>query len=149
MLESLPGFRRRDPRIRTQVFQQADAIELAGRAIGIRPFEIRQAGEPAPPDFAPYLGRALTWAFPDSVVELGPRPAAGAEVLVQGRVDLFHRMGAQGLRAAISVVVYDVSQGQEFMLWNGVKKADWIRRFPTDDCLLRLADDFVSTWSED
>ena len=143
-LDHLPGVRRKDPRIRTQIYRRADAIGLNACAISIRPFKAPQAGSPAPPDFAPFLGRALAWAFPDSVVYLEPEPAS--EVVIEGRIDLFHRLGAQGLRANISVAVYDVSDGKEFILWHGAKKADWVRRFPTDDCLLHLADDFVSTW---
>jgi hypothetical protein len=148
VLELLPGYRRKDPRIRTQTYRQADAIRLEERTIGIRPFEIPQAGKPVPPDFAPFLGQALTWAFPDSVVDLDPGSAGEVEVLIEGRMDLFHRVGAQGLRVAVSVVVYDVSAGEPFVLWHGAKKADWIRRFSTDDCLLALADDFVATWRD-
>lgn len=148
MLEALPGFRRKDPRIQTSTYRRAYPLELADRSIGIRPFPAPQGGKPVPPDFSPFLGRALSWAFPGSVIELDPRPSSGVEVLIEGRIELFHRLGAQGLRAAISASVFDVSADEQLVLWSGVKRADWVRRFPTGDCLLALADDFVATWSE-
>jgi hypothetical protein len=79
-------------------------------------------------------------------VYLAGDPRTGAEVLIQGQVELFHRLGAQGLRARISVQMFDVSKSGEYVMWMGAKDAEWIRRFPTDDCLLTLADDFVATW---
>ena len=145
ILEYLPGVRRRDPRIRTLIYRQAGVIELDSRMISIRPFEVRQAGQPPPPDFAPFLGRALAWAYPTTTIHLDSQPAA--DVVIRGRIDLFHRIGSQGLRVNISAAVFDVTAGADFLLWNGAKKADWIRRFPADECLLRLADDFVATWS--
>jgi len=147
VIEALPGFRRKDPRIQTFTYRRAYPLHLAGRSIAILPFPAPQPGRPKAPDFAPFLGLALGWAFPDSVIELDGNPT-GADVLIEGKVDLLHRVGAQGLKASISASVFDVSAGEPFVLWSGTKKADWIRRFPMDDCLLQLADDFVKTWTE-
>lgn len=146
MLESLPGFQRKDPRIHTQVYREADRIRLDGRAISIPPFAAPQAGKPRPPDFAPFLAKALSWAFPESTVYLDETPCACSEVVIRGRIDLYHRVGSGGLKVKVSASVLDVSAEQEYVLWFGAKKADWIRRFAADDCLLLLADDFVASW---
>ena len=147
VLESMPGFRRKDPRIRTLTYRHADAIRPAGRPFVVQRFTSDQAGRPAPPDFAPFVSRALAWAFPQSAVFQEPRPDNGPKIRIQGRIDLFHRFGSQGLRVEISACVLEVSCDEETVLWLGAKKADWIRRYSTDDCLLLLADDFVATWT--
>ncbi len=144
ILESLPGFQRRDPRIRTLTYRQTDPIELTERSIAVTPFPAPQGGQPPAPDFAPYLRRSLRRSFPKSTVESLATP--DIEVLVRGRVELFHRVGARGLRVHVSAELYDVSAEGELVLWAGAKKADWIRRFPTDDCLQLLADSFIETW---
>ena len=149
ILEDLPGFKRKDPRILTQTYRQADDIRLEGRAIAVTPFSAPQGGAPTPPDFAPFLGKALTWAYPDCTVHLDAEPCPCAEVIIRGRIDLYHRLGAAGLKVRVSATVLDVSAAEEYVLWFGAKKADWIRRFAADDCLLVLADDFVTSWRGD
>lgn len=140
-------FGRKDPRILTQTYRHSDAIALAERSIRVEPILADQPGKPKPPDFAPFLAKSLEWAFPEAEILVGEPADAPAEALVRGSIELFHRLGSQGLRVKIALTLFDTGEGEELVLWRGAKRADWVRRFPTDDCMLTLADDFAAEWT--
>ncbi|MEZ5396469.1 MAG: hypothetical protein R2724_27230 [Bryobacterales bacterium] len=78
-------FGRKDPRILTQTFRRATDIALDERSIRIEPIVAEQAGKPTPPDFAPFLGKALEWALPGSELLVGNGAESGVGALIQGK----------------------------------------------------------------
>ena len=143
----LPGFQRKDPRVRFLTYQRSGTIALDARAVVVEPFPAPQGGRPRPPDFAPFLMRSITAIEPGASVEDG-KVISGEGLLVRGRTDRLHRLGAGGLRVHVSLELYDTSTKPQILLWSGAVKADWVRRFPTDDCLQLIADYIVLYWTE-
>ena len=163
--------RRADPKIETFVFTQHDGLAVGEKRIGLLPFPAASEAEPAPPDFALSLLRALLedrrvdevrkldeapWeALPEwrkrtldkqeqvrAAVGLGPYAGFGSDRPRPGG-DVF-RTARQGLTMKVSLRVLSTEDGR--VLWYGRKRAEWIRSFPTEDCLLRLARSFVEGW---
>ena len=163
--------RRADPKIETFVFTQHDGLAVGEKRIGLLPFPAASEAEPAPPDFALSLLRALLedrrvgevrkldeapWeALPEwrkrtlnkqeqvcAAVSWGR--TQGLDLIVLGRVETFFRTARQGLTMKVSLRVLSTEDGR--VLWYGRKRAEWIRSFPTEDCLLHLARSFVEEW---
>ena len=67
------------------------------------------------------------------------------DLVILGSVDALFRKPSKGLTARVTLRVINTRDGE--VLWYGTKRADWLRRFALDDCLLRLAWSFVSEWS--
>jgi hypothetical protein len=144
---------------------------LFDHKLGVYPFVIVQGGEPAPPEFAPVFAQALLQEGSASSVTYVPatpwddtpaweagrwtdatRIAAlaadarrrGFDFVVMGRIDSFFRTAAQGLAAKVTVWLISAHDGA--VVWHGSKKAEWLRRFSLEDCVIRLAWSFATDW---
>jgi hypothetical protein len=165
------GFKRGDPAITTFLFVYRPHLLLFDRKLGIYPFVILQRGEPAPPEFAPLLAQALLQEGSASAVTYVPtapwddtpvweaerwtearRLAAvaadgrqrGFDFVVMGRIDSLFRTAAQGLVAKVTIWLISTHDGS--VAWHGLKKAEWLRRFSLEDCVIRLAWSFAVDW---
>ena len=67
------------------------------------------------------------------------------DLVILGSVDALFRKPSKDLTARVTLRVINTRDGE--VLWYGTKRADWLRQFALDDCLLRLAWSFVSEWS--
>ncbi len=166
-----PWLRRGDPKIETFVFMQRAGLAVGKKRIGLLPFPAAREAEPVPPDFASSLLRALLedrqvtevrkpeqapWvALPEwrrreldepeqvrSAVAWGR--AQGLDLIVLGRTEALFRTARQGLTVKVSVRVLSAEDGR--VVWYGRKRAEWIRLFPIEDCMLHLARSFVEEW---
>jgi hypothetical protein len=144
---------------------------LLDRKVGVYPFVVLQGGGPPPPEFAPLLTQALLQEGSARSVTQAPnapwdstpaweanqwneasRIAAvaadgrerGFDFVVLGRVDSFFRTAAQGLRAKVTVWLISTRDGA--VVWYGAKKAEWLRRYVIEECVLRLAWSFAIDW---
>ena len=165
-----PWLRRADPKIETFVFTQLEDLAVGKTHVGILPFPGAPA-EPAPPDFGDFLLQALLeeghvtavrkpekapwerlpeWQRQEldelqrtrSAVNWGR--AENLDLIVLGRTESVFRTAHQGLTVKVSARVLSVEDGR--VLWYGRKRAEWIRSYPTEDCLLNLARSFVDEW---
>jgi hypothetical protein len=170
-LHAATWFKRSDPAITTFLFVYRPHLLLFDRKLGIYPFVIVQGGEPPPPEFAPLLTQALlqegssgsvtnvpvapwdaTPAWEDSQWTEARRLAEiaadgrerGFDFVVMGRVDSFFRTAAQGLVAKVTVWLISTRDGA--VVWYGTKKADWLRHFSLEECVIRLAWSFATDW---
>jgi hypothetical protein len=169
--QAAPWFKRADPDITTHLFVYRTHLTLLDRRLGVYPFVIAQGGEPRPPEFAPLLTQALLQEGSAASVTHVPgapwdqtpdweasrwneasRIAAvaadgrerGFDFVVLGRVDSFFRTAAQGLTAKVSVWLISTQDGA--VVWYGSKKAEWLRRYSVEECVLRLAWSFATDW---
>ncbi|MBI1353580.1 MAG: hypothetical protein GC160_04485 [Acidobacteria bacterium] len=149
------GFLHSDPRIETLSLHDDGPAEMDERRILVLPFDVLQAGEPAPPAFAPHLSDALAaWLVAADVVVPRSHTIAGVDAaralgfdfLVRGRMELYYQGGASALRTRISAELVDLREEPTVILWQGRKTARWRRRLPPEECLLYLASDFVADW---
>lgn len=169
--QAAPWFKRADPDITTHLFVYRTHLTLLDRRLGVYPFVIAQGGEPRPPEFAPRLTQALLQE--GSAVSVTQVPGApwdqtpdweasrwneasriaavaadgrerGFDFVVLGRVDSFFRTAAQGLTAKVTVWLISTQDGA--VVWYGSKKAEWLRRYSVEECVLRLAWSFATDW---
>ena len=149
------GFFRSDPRIETLALHDAAPAEMDEKRVLVMRFRSDQQGEPAPPDFAPYISDALAaWliavdvAVPREPTSAGIEAARilGFDYLVRGRTELYYQGGEHGLKARVWAELIDLSEEPAVIVWQGRKTASWVRRKPPHDCLLYLASDFVADW---
>jgi hypothetical protein len=170
-LQAAPWFKRADPDITTHLFVYRTHLTLLDRRLGVYPFVIVQGGEPRPPEFGPPLTQALLQE--GSAVSVTQVPGApwdqtpdweasrwneasriaavaadgrerGFDFVVLGRVDSFFRTAAQGLTAKVTVWLISTQDGA--VVWYGSKKAEWLRRYSVEECVLRLAWSFAIDW---
>lgn len=166
-----PWLHRGDPKIQTFVFTRHPRLAVRKTRIGLLPFPAAREAEPVPPDFAASLLRALLegrqvtdvrkpaqapWeALPEWQRRELDEPARvrlalkwgrgeGLDLIVRGRIEALFRTSHQGLTVKVALRVLRVKDGR--VLWDGRKRAEWIRSFPTEDCLLNLARSFVAEW---
>ena len=164
-------FKRGDPHITTFLFVYRPHLLLLDRQLGVYPFVIEQGGEPSPPEFAPLFAQALLQEGSTASIVFVPeapweatapwkaglwtesaRIAAvaadgrqrGFDFVVLGRVDRLYRTTADGLVAKVTVWLISTADGA--VVWYGAKNADWLRRFPLEDCILRLGWAFAIDW---
>jgi len=164
-------FKRGDPHITTFLFVYRPHLVLMDRELGVYPFVILQEGEPSPPEFGPLFTQALLQEGSIASVAYVPEaPWDGAPVwkangwteasriaavaadgrqrgydfVVLGRVDRLFRTASDGLVARVTVWLISTSDGA--VVWYGAKNADWLRRFPLEDCVLRLGWSFAVDW---
>jgi hypothetical protein len=170
-LHAAPWFKRGDPEITTHLFVYRPHLLLLDRKLAVYPFVVVQGGEPVPPDFGPLLAQALlqegsassVTQIPDAPWDQTPtweasrwneagRIAAvaadgrerGFDFVVLGRIDRFYRTAAQGLSAQVTVWLIETSDGA--VVWYGAKKAEWLRRYTLEECVVRLAWSFAIEW---
>jgi hypothetical protein len=170
-LKPFPWFNRGDPRIQTHVFLRGVDLDISGKRIAIYPFDVSPKVQPDLAPFGPVLEQALYQEGTAAVVEYLPvAPWRGplspqmkeptdrerdnlgvidarsrnADLLVVGRVQPAFRTAGGGLLVNITVRVLSARDGR--ILWYGRKRADWIRRFPIEDCFLNLAWSLVKDW---
>ena len=158
-----------EPKIQTEVIVDKRTTDLLELKIGIFPFASNIKGEPGAPPFARYLEKALLQAGADATAA-ARRPwdglpthrlaaltgedrrealaaaarSSGRDLVIWGTVENFYRDARGGLRVRVSLRVISAESGT--VLWRGEKYAEWIRRFPVEDCLLNLAWSFVAEW---
>ena len=171
-LKSFPFFNRSDPKIETRVFVHAPQLKLACKEVGVLPVSRSHQPDPAAPAFETFLQQALLQNAKAEMIDSVPslpwdnlpawkvreltdadRIAAVAkqgysrklDLVILGSVDALFRKPSKGLTARVTLRVINTRDGE--VLWYGTKRADWLRRFALDDCLLRLAWSFVSEWS--
>jgi hypothetical protein len=164
-------FKRGDPAITTFLYVYRPHLLLLDRKLGVYPFVILQGGEPVPPEFGPAFAQALlqeasaagvtyvpvapwegTPAWELDRWTAGGRLAAiaadgrqrGFDFVVMGRVDSFFRTAAQGLVAKVTVWLVSTENGA--VVWYGAKKAEWLRRFSLEECVIRLCWSFATAW---
>ncbi len=170
-VKAAPLFKRGDPRITTYLFVYRPYLVLLDRKVGVYPFDVVQQGEPVPPAFAPLLAQALLqegsavsvtqvpiapweqtpiWEAPQwseagrIAAVLADGRERGFDYVVLGRIDRFYRTAAQGLMARVTVWLISTQDGA--VVWYGAKHAEWLRRYPLEECLLNLAWSFAIDW---
>jgi hypothetical protein len=170
-LKAASWFKRGDPAITTFLFVYRPHLLLFDRKLGVYPFVILQGGEPPPPEFAPLLAQALLQEGSAASVTYVPeapwdgtpvweagrwtearRLAAiaadgrrrGFDFVVMGRVDSLFRTAGEGLAAKVTVWLISTRDGG--VVWYGTKKAEWLRRFSLEECVIRLAWSFAIDW---
>jgi hypothetical protein len=161
--ETLPHFQRSDPRIRIETFLRSAEISVVEKRVGVFEFVSEPQGSPPSPDLAPYFQQAL-WQQQLAIeaVWLGPVPALsaptpagsrfdqafilaasqvarthGVDVVLIGRTQRVVRTISGGLTVKATLWLVHV-EGQT-VLWHGRFRADWLRHFPLEDCLLHAA----------
>ena len=171
-LKPFPFFNRSDPKIDTRVFVHAPQLKLAGKEVGVLPFSRSSQPDHNAPSFETFLQQALLQnakaEMIDSVptlpwdnlpawklIELTDADRIDAvakqgysrklDLVVFGKVDALFRKPSKGLVARVTLRVVSTRDGE--ILWYGTKRADWLRHFTLEDCLLHLARSFVSEWS--
>jgi hypothetical protein len=70
--------------------------------------------------------------------------ARQADLAVVGQLHSVFRTAGGGLTIKLTVRVISTQDGR--VIWYGRKRADWIRRFPIEDCYLNLAWSLVRDW---
>ena len=170
-LKSFPGFNRGDPKIQTIVFVYMPHLIISDKRVGVLPFDLPADGEPQAPPFGAFLQQALLeseaarsvsyipslpwakvpawklerWTEADRIsVAAQDGRARGLDYVAIGRVDSLFRTASHGLQANVTLWLISSSDGR--VAWYGAKKAVWLRRYPTEECLLRLAWSFVTEW---
>ena len=169
-VKAFPWITQADPRIVTRTFITPSGPFVDGTRIVILPFD-QPPGGPAPPPFGEFVFQGLLQqGHAESIVSLPSTPWAeppawkagrqtdadrfaaaalegrehGCQYVVTGRVHWVFRTTAYGLRARVTIWVVAAETAE--VVWYGTKTADWIRAYPLEDCLLRLAWSFVSDW---
>ncbi len=171
-LKPFPFFNRSDPKIETRVFVRAPQLKLACREVGVLPFSRSNQPNPNVPSFETFLQQALLQSAKAEMIDSVPalpwdnlpdwkvrqltdvdRIGAVAkqgysrklDLVIFGTVDTLFRKPSKGLVARVTLRVISTRDGE--VLWYGTKRADWLRRFALEDCLLHLAWSFVSEWN--
>ena len=171
-LKPFPFFNRSDPKMETRVFVHAPQLKLACKEVGVLPFSRSNQPDPKAPSFETFLQQALLqnakaemidsvptlpWGnLPDwKVRELTDADRIDAvakqgysrklDLVIFGTVDTLFRKPSRGLVARVTLRVISTRDGE--IHWYGTKRADWLRHFALEDCLLHLAWSFVSEWS--
>ena len=150
----LPFFKSGDPRIRSLETYIVEPIDLDGARIAVFPFQIDQAGQPAPPNPAPLLVEALhshlpetaVLSFPNRPPEIFSAARGRADLAVDGRAHRIYRRSGGGFLADVTVRLFDIRDATPVLLWNGRKRIQWRERHPADECLLFLAEQIVFDW---
>ena len=171
-LKPFPLFNRSDPKIETRVFVHAPRLKLACKEVGVLPFSPSNQPDTKAPSFEIFLQQALLQNAKAEMIDSVPAlpwdhlPAwkvreltdadrIGAvakqgysrklDLVILGSVDALFRKPSKGLVARVTLRVVSTRDGE--ILWYGTKRADWLRHFTLEDCLLHLAGSFVSEWS--
>ncbi len=170
-LKPFPWFNRSDPKIQTQVFLRGVDLDISGKRVAIYALDVPVKGQPDLIPFGPVLEQALYQEKSSAAVDYFPAPpwrsplapqmkdltdherdgsailhgrSKNADLVVIGGVQSAFRTAGGGLLVSISLRVISAHDGR--IVWYGRKRADWIRRFPIEDCFLNLAWSFVSDW---
>ncbi len=158
--QGIKFFNRSDPKVQTLIFIDNAALDITDRRIGIFPFPASPFAAPSPA-FGEVLHQSILAieiagqvVYLDNVKQEGEqseteRIAAAArygralklDLVMLGRVDSLSARSSGALNVKITLRIISTRNGE--VLWYGVKKVDWIRRYPIEDCLRLVAESFL------
>ncbi len=165
-LKSFPFINRGGPKLKTLTFIQSPTLSLANVRVGVFGFSIPSYADPPPPPFGELLYQALlaeqaagrvtyldaAWdseklAEQERIASAASYGRArGLDLIVLGRLDSMLSRSSGGLVLKVTCRLVSTQTGE--VLWYGSKKADWLRRYPLEDCFRTLAYSFLEEWIE-